>query len=311
MPYDNEMMMGDETMPSEDHRNPRRRARDSEQQGGAVGIHVVPEAHHALDLLVLQDNVRTEIATAIRSVVMADQMEAAWGLSKIRPMKGRCVINFYGPSGTGKSRCALAIALQLGKPLYQVDYSAIVSKYLGDTAKHIVQAFKQASESGSVLFFDEADSLLSRRVAAGESCSTSINQNRNTLMQELDRFNGIVIMTTNLFGNYDEAMLRRIARHVQFSLPDEAMRRQLFRLHLPNPERTPSDLSAVARAAHGLSGGDILNVCINAMEAASLDPDPALWKVSEELLMEHVRKIRSAKTSHSGQDRIAAPVSFN
>ena len=80
----------------------------------------------------------------------------------------------------------------------------MISKYLGDTAKHIRLAFERATHHGAALFLDEADSLLYKRVGLGESCATSINQNRNTLMQELDRFEGVVIMTTNLFGNYDE-----------------------------------------------------------------------------------------------------------
>ena len=95
----------------------------------------------------------------------------------------------------------------------------------------------------AALFFDEADSLLSRRVPAGESCSTSINQNRNTLMQELDRFDGVVIVTTNLFENYDPALLRRIQRHIKFRLPDASMRRELFALHLPNSERVRADFA--------------------------------------------------------------------
>jgi SpoVK/Ycf46/Vps4 family AAA+-type ATPase len=308
---DNEMMAGDEQSPIEDHRNPRRRSRDNVLQPQQVGLLVQPQPHHAFDRLVLQPEVQKDIATAVRSVVMADQLEAAWKLSQIRPMKGRCVINFYGPSGTGKTRCALAVALTLGKPLYQVDYSAIVSKYLGDTAKHIAMAFRQAAEHGAVLFFDEADSLLSRRVSTGESCSTSINQNRNTLMQELDRFGGVVIMTTNLFGNYDEAMLRRIARHVEFKLPDESMRKRLFRMHLPNPERTPSDLSDVARASNGLSGGDILNVCLNAMEAASVSDDPSEWMVGSDMLMEQVRSVKAAKRSHKGEDVVSVGVGNN
>ena len=89
--------------------------------------------------------------------------------------------------------------IDLGKPLYQVDYSAVISKYLGDTAKHIKAVFQAARDQDAVLFFDEADSLLSKRVATSESCSTSINQNRNTLMQELDRFDGVVIVTEDLF----------------------------------------------------------------------------------------------------------------
>ena len=101
-------------------------------------------------------------------------METIWNISSIQPQRGRCILNFYGPPGTGKTRAALGVALQLGKPLYQVDYSAVISKYLGDTAKHIAAAFRQAKEQNAVLFFDEADSLLSRRVNAGESCSTSM-----------------------------------------------------------------------------------------------------------------------------------------
>jgi SpoVK/Ycf46/Vps4 family AAA+-type ATPase len=96
-------------------------------------------------------------------------LERVWNLSSIQPQQGRCILNFYGPPGTGKTRAALGIALRLGKPLYQVDYSAVISKYLGDTAKHIKAVFQAAREQDAVLFFDEADSLLSRRVPAGDT----------------------------------------------------------------------------------------------------------------------------------------------
>ena len=305
---DNEMM-GDEQLPQDDHRNPRRRAR--EIQTPEVGLLVMPEPRHELEKLVLHEEARGDIATALRSLAMAEQMEEVWKLSTIRPMSGRCILNFYGPPGTGKTRAALGLALELGKPLYQVDYSAIVSKYLGDTAKHIVLAFRQAREADAVLFFDEADSLLSKRVSTGESCSTSINQNRNTLMQELDRFGGVVVMTTNLFGNYDEAMLRRIARHIEFRLPDTAMREQILQLHLPNADRVPQTLRGIAMAADGLSGGDLLNVCLNAIEAASVDPDPQNWRVTEEMLMAQVRKVQSTKRVHSGRDDSKVNLSLN
>ena len=210
-------------------------------------------------------------------------------------------MNFYGPPGTGKTRAALGIAWRLGKPLYQVDYSQIISKYLGDTAKHIAKAFKEAAEADAVLFFDEADSLLSRRVAMGESCATSINQNRNALMQELDRFGGVVVMTTNLFGNYDEAILRRIARHVEFALPNASMRERIFRSHLPSIGRVSADLRNVAMSSRGLSGGDILNVCLNAVHAASVDPDPANWRLSESTLLAEIRKVQAGKKAHEGR----------
>ena len=152
-----------------------------------------------------------------------------------------------------------------------------------------------------MLFFDEADSLLSRRVAMGESCATSINQNRNALMQELDRFGGVVVMTTNLFGNYDEAILRRIARHVEFALPNASMREKIFRSHLPSIARVSADLRNVAMVARGLSGGDILNVCLNAIHAASVDPDPANWRLSESTLLAEIHKVQAGKKAHEGR----------
>ena len=292
---------GDESQPVEDHRNPRRRGRRSDgNQAPEVGILVDTEPRHALDRLVLQPSVVADIEAALRLIEIREQLEAVWKLHEIQPQRGRCIVNFYGPPGTGKTRAALGIARRLGKPLYQVDYSAIVSKYLGDTAKHIALAFKQAAEADAVLFFDEADSLLSRRVAIGESCSTSINQNRNCLMQELDRFGGVVVMTTNLFGNYDEAILRRIARHIEFALPNVEMRERLFRAHLPNADLVPSDLRQAAIKARGFSGGDILNACLNAMLAASADPIPDNWQLSEAALLAEIAKIQSGKSAHSG-----------
>ena len=292
---------GDESQPVEDHRNPRRRGRRSDgNQAPEVGILLDTEPRHALDRLVLQPSVVADIEAALRLIEIREQLEAVWKLHEIQPQRGRCIVNFYGPPGTGKTRAALGIARRLGKPLYQVDYSAIVSKYLGDTAKHIALAFKQAAEADAVLFFDEADSLLSRRVAIGESCSTSINQNRNCLMQELDRFGGVVVMTTNLFGNYDEAILRRIARHIEFALPNVEMRERLLRAHLPNADLVPSDLRQAAIKARGFSGGDILNACLNAMLAASADPNPDNWQLSEAALLAEIAKIQAGKAAHSG-----------
>jgi ATP-dependent 26S proteasome regulatory subunit len=140
--------------------------------------------------------------------------------------------------------------------------------------------------------------LLSKRVVTGESCSTSINQNRNCLMQELDRFDGVVIVTTNLFENYDPALLRRIQRHIKFKLPDASMRRELFALHLPNHSRIEADFAILAGLSRGLSGGDILNICLNAIHAGSVDVDPARWMVTQEMLEREIGKARAAREEH-------------
>ncbi len=292
-----------------DNRNPRRRQREEQPE---VGVLTLPEARHELDMLVLHEQSKSDILAGLRAIELRGELERVWNISQIQPQAGRCILNFYGPPGTGKTRAALAIARRLGKPLYQVDYSAVISKYLGDTAKHIAMAFARAKELGAVLFFDEADSLLSRRVDMNESCATSINQNRNVLMQELDRFNGVVIMTTNLFGNYDPALLRRIARHIEFALPNRAMRQKLFRSHLPCPaDRIQAELMEVAKASLGLSGGDILNVCVNSIYAASAGDDPEQWRVTQEMLLAEIGKVKASKKSHENRERKAGQIGFN
>ncbi len=281
-----------------DHRNPRRRNNGSNGETPDLGFLVTPEPHHELNRLVLHANVRDDIAAGLRAIQRRADLETVWSISQLQPQDGRCILNFHGPPGTGKTRAALGVALRLRQPLYQVDYSAVISKYLGDTAKHIAACFKRASELGAVLFFDEADSLLARRVNSGESCATSINQNRNVLMQELDRFNGVVIVTTNLFGNYDPALLRRISRHIKFRLPDKAMRRRLFELHLPSRNRVFADLNILAGESKGLSGGDILNVCVNAIYAGSTSEDTTQWKITGTDLLAEIEKVKAAQTDH-------------
>ena len=288
---------------ADDHRNPRRRRRDRDEEEPApdVGHLVQPEPRHDLDKMILHPEVKTDILAGLRALEIRADLDRIWNLSSIQPQQGRCILNFYGPPGTGKTRAALGIALKLGKPLYQVDYSAVISKYLGDTAKHIKAAFAAARDHDAVLFFDEADSLLSKRVSTGESCSTSINQNRNCLMQELDRFDGVVIVTTNLFENYDPALLRRIQRHIKFRVPDASMRRELFALHLPNPDRVKADYAVLSELSRSLSGGDILNVCINAIYAGSTDADPEKWLVTQVMLEREIAKTKKAKAEHSGE----------
>ena len=105
----------------------------------------------------------------------------------------------------------------------------------------------------------------------------------------------------SIFVNYDPALLRRIQRHIKFRLPDASMRRELFALHLPNPDRVTADYAVLAELSKGLSGGDILNVCVNAIHAGSVDADPAKWLVTQEMLEREIAKVRKAKAEHSGE----------
>jgi len=143
---------------------------------------VEPDIRHDLNRMILYQDCREEIAVGLNRIVRRLEMEREWELTKIEPRTNRCVLNFYGPPGTGKTLAAVAVAKKLEKKLMKVDYSEIISKFVGDTAKHIKQIFKIAKESDAALMFDEADSLLSKRLSFDDSSDgagvTSINQNR-------------------------------------------------------------------------------------------------------------------------------------
>ena len=104
----------------------------------------------------------------------------------------------------------------------------------------------------------------------------------------------------DLFDNYDPVLLRRIQRHIKFRLPDASMRRELFALHLHNPDRVKADYAILAELSKGLSGGDILNGCVNAIHVGSVDVDPAKWRVKQEMLEREIREVKKAKAEHSG-----------
>jgi len=93
-----------------------------------------------------------------------------------------------------------------------------------------------------------------------------------------------------------------VQRHVEFRLPNASMRRELLALHLPNPERVKANLRSLAEQSRGLSGGDILNICLNAIHAGSRDPDPAKWVVTEEMLVREIKRAKAAKEKHAGKN---------
>ncbi len=107
--------------------------------------------------------------------------------------------------------------------------------------------------------------------------------------------------TTNLFENYDPALLRRIQSHIKFRLPNASMRRELFDLHLPNPERVRADYAVLAALSRGLRGGDILNICVNAIYAGSTDVNPDRWLVTQAMLEREIAKAKKAKAEHTGK----------
>jgi SpoVK/Ycf46/Vps4 family AAA+-type ATPase len=172
---------------------------------------------------------------------------------------------FQGPPGTGKTLVAGVIARELGLDLYQVDLSKVMSKWIGETERNLSTIFDAAEDGQVVLLFDEADSLFARRTEVRSSNDRYANLEVNYLLQRLDAFEGIAILTTNSGSTIDQAFKRRLSFRLSFPFPDEETREQLWRTHLPPelPIAGPLTLDSLARK-YQLSGGYIRNACLRA-----------------------------------------------
>ncbi|HEY5616332.1 MAG TPA: ATP-binding protein [Vicinamibacterales bacterium] len=170
---------------------------------------------------------------------------------------------FAGESGTGKTLAAEAIANAARLDLYRIDLASVVSKYIGETEKNLSRVFDAAERSGAVLLFDEADALFGKRSEVKDSHDRYANIEVAYLLQRVETYRGLAVLTTNMKNTIDRAFLRRIRFIVQFPFPDEAAREQIWRLQFP--ARAPLggiDYAMLARLQ--LSGGHIRSVALNA-----------------------------------------------
>lgn len=221
------------------------------------------QPQRCLEDLIVSESIMTQIQTTLNRIRHHDTLYDTWNLKKIDPHGRRTAINFFGSPGTGKTFCAEAIAHHLGKSIITVNYAEIESKYVGETPKNITAAFKKAKETDAVLFFDEADSILGKRLTnVTQSADHGVNVSRSVMLLQLDDFDGVVIFASNLPENYDGAFVRRILAHIEFELPDQVCRERLWNYLLPAEVPKSPDITVewLAAQSEGLAGGDILNV---------------------------------------------------
>lgn len=219
-----------------------------------------------------------------------------WGLSSTHKQQDKIGINLYGAPGTGKTMVAHAIAKQLGRKLLIVDYSQIESKYVGETSKNIVSMFEYAKATNSIIFFDEADALLSKRVTnMSNSTDVSVNQTRSVLLVMINDFDDMILFATNFIKNYDPAFMRRITAHVKFDLPDEASRIKLWNLYIPDALPTNIDIVEISKKYCNISGADISNAVLNASLRAARIGSPF---VEHEFFEDAIKKILDSKDAN-------------
>jgi hypothetical protein len=198
-----------------------------------------------------------------------------WGFDRVMTTSRGLTALFQGGPGTGKTMVAGAVARELGLDVYRVDLSKIVSKWIGETERNLAQVFDAAEEGHSIILFDEADSLFAKRTEVKSSVDRYANLEVNYLLQRLDSFGGIAILTTNFGGGIDAAFKRRLSFRLSFPFPDEEMREQLWQVHLPSelPRAGAIDLGELARK-YKMSGGYIRNATLRAAFLAAADQSP-------------------------------------
>jgi SpoVK/Ycf46/Vps4 family AAA+-type ATPase len=226
------------------------------------------------DDVILPPATRRTLDSALSQVTQHDLIFNRWGFGERHPTGLALAFNFAGPPGTGKTICAEAIAHSLGRRLLLVRYAELESVWMGETPKNVAAIFRVAREEGAVLLFDEADAIASRR---STSIDHGFQRESNTvvsvLLQELERYNGVVIFATNLAANFDPAFERRIRTHVMFEMPGAVEREQIWRVQM-HPSRTPLaddvDFRSLAEK-YAVSGGDIRNAVLKAALAAAAE----------------------------------------
>ncbi len=217
-----------------------------------------------------------------------------WGFGKRMPTgRGLCCL-FVGDPGTGKTLCAEIMAEMLGQNLYQISIPRVMSKYIGETEKNIERIFQTARANNSILLFDEADALFTSRVKVDTSVDRFSNMEINLLLQEIERFDGISILTTNLEKNMDKAFERRIQFKIRFPFPDKRHRTKIWKSLIPRECPVDPDIDwDLVGDSFELSGGNIKNAILRAAYRAARDGRP--------IGMDHLVAAAESECRHAGK----------
>jgi len=208
---------------------------------------------------------------------------------------------FSGQPGTGKTFAAQCIANELGLNLYRIDLAQVVSKYIGETEKALSQVFDEAEAGHGVLLFDEADALFGKRTEVKDAHDRYANVEVGYLLQRMESFSGIAILTTNLRSNIDQAFVRRLKFVLEFPVPDVERRRELWERSLPAPHLRRKDLDLVPFIERfRLSGGLIHNIGLAAAHLAAATPDGLL--APEHVVQATYRELEKSGLARSVSD---------
>jgi len=225
----------------------------------------------SLDQVVLAAPVRQRLEEVLWQVRDGNRLFREWGMDRVTEKGKGTIVLLAGPPGTGKTMTAEAMAHHLHRPLYQVDYAHLESKWIGETEKNIVAVFREAAAAGAVVLLDEADAILSTRLDGGHYNDRAYNRQVSILLTELEDFDGLCVLTSNRSVALDDGLARRISATFSFGVPGPHERLRIWQALLPLgiPVAGEIDLDALAQR-YPLAGGHIKNAIVAAVRKAAL-----------------------------------------
>ncbi len=273
---------------------------------GELASRVVPRfISEKLILPYKQQALFEEVLKAMKSLT---EVHYTWGTGKVWNEAGISVL-FSGPPGTGKTMAAEVLAIELDLPMYRIDLSQVVNKYIGETEKNLKRVFDAADVSDMILFFDEADSLFGRRTEVSDAHDRYANLEISYLLERMERFKGLAILATNRKKDLDEAFLRRLRYVIDFPLPDLQERKRIWQQVIP-AHTDSSQVEFDFLAEHfQLPGGNIRSIVFNAclqsanggaMGAVKQEPALAMKEIIVAVKREYEKLNRALSLEHYG-----------
>ncbi len=242
------------------------------------------------EAIVMTASLRGELDRLLLRCRTRDRLVQGLGASAVTRYKPGVRTLFVGPSGTGKTLAAGWLATRLRMPLYRVDLAAVTSKYIGETEKNLAQLLARAEHDEIILLFDEADSLFAKRTDVRDSNDRFANAQTNYLLQRIETFEGIAILTSNNRSRFDSAFARRLDMIVEFPPPRPEERRALWLSHLGSSHSlATSEINQLATAE--LCGGDIRNAVLAASVPAHDEDRPISYADVVSALAAEFRKL--------------------
>lgn len=235
---------------------------------GKGSVHRI-HSEYTMEDLILEEKQKQILHYICSYIKKSYQVYDEWNMGRKFSYGRGVTALFYGPPGTGKTMGAYVLSNELKIPLYRVDLSQVVDKYIGETEKHLEEIFTYAQKSNVILFFDEADSIFGKRTEVKDSKDKYANTEVSFILQRIEEYDGIVILATNYRNNIDDAFMRRMKYAVEFGMPDKQTRKDIW-IHSFSEEIPLEHIDYDYLADKVvLSGGYIKNIILNAVFQAA------------------------------------------